>query len=124
MHKKTNQVIDLIEAPVDEAADAVIGAFKASQQAASPQLPLDLEIEVQKDIDGVEMGILKNGIPYLNQRGLSEATGVVCSLIQTVTKEWEDHSDDRVIGKVRISNFKQYLFANGYYERTLHMQTV
>ena len=41
----------------------------------SPQIPLDLGIEVQKDINGIEMGVLENGIPYLTQRGLATVTG-------------------------------------------------
>jgi hypothetical protein len=94
------------------------------QQATPKQMPLDLGIEVQKNINGVEMGVLENGMPYLTQRGLAEATGAARSLIQTITKEWEDHYADDVIGKDRISYFKQYLFANGFNEPTLHMQTV
>ncbi|MFZ6778354.1 hypothetical protein ACO0LD_16130 [Undibacterium sp. Ji83W] len=39
-------------------------------QAIPKQIPLDLGIEVQKDINGIEMGVLENGIPYLTQRGL------------------------------------------------------
>ncbi len=33
------------------------------QKATQKQIPLDLGIEVQKDINGVEMGVLDNGIP-------------------------------------------------------------
>lgn len=94
------------------------------KQATNQQLPLDLGIEVQKDINGIEMGILENGIPYLTQRGLSEITGVNRSVIQTITKEWEDHFDDIVLAKDRISFFKQYLFANGYADPKLHLETM
>ncbi|QND84576.1 Uncharacterized protein ChrSV_2350 [Chromobacterium vaccinii] len=95
-----------------------------SKQAAIKQIPLDLGVEVQKDINGIEMGVLENGIPYLTQRGLSGITGVARSLIQTITKEWEDYYNDDVIGKDRISFFKQYLFSNGYKEPTLHIETI
>lgn len=94
------------------------------QQATPKQIPLDLGIEVQKDINGIEMGVLENGIPYLTQRGLSGVTGVARSLIQTITKEWEEHYHDEVIAKDRISFFKKYLFANGFTEPTLHLETV
>lgn len=92
--------------------------------AATKQIPLDLGIEVQKDINGVEMGILENGMPFLTQRGLSAVAGVNRSVIQTITKEWEEHYEDDVIGKDRFSFFKQYLFSNGFRESALHMQTV
>jgi hypothetical protein len=94
------------------------------QQATPKQIPLDLGIEVQKDINGIEMGVLDNGMPYLTQRGLSGVTGAARSLIQTITKEWEEHYNDAVIGKDRISFFKQYLFSNGFNEPTLHIETV
>lgn len=94
------------------------------QQAAPKQIPLDLGIEVQKDINGIEMGILDNGIPYLTQRGLAGVTGVARSLIQTITKEWEEHYANEVIGKDRISYFQKYLFDKGFNEPTLHIETV
>lgn len=87
-------------------------------------MQLDLGIEVQKDINGIEMGVLDNGIPYLTQRGIAGVTGVARSLIQTITKEWEEHYQDNVIGKDRISYFKQYLFDKGFNEPTLHIETV
>lgn len=94
------------------------------QQAAPKQLPLDLSIEVQKDVNGIEMGVLENGIPYLTQRGLSSIVGVARSVIQTITNEWEEHYANPVIGKDRISYFKQYLFSNGYHEQKLFIETV
>lgn len=92
--------------------------------AAHKQMPLDLGVEVQKDVNGIEMGVLENGIPYLTQRGLSEVTGIFRNAIQGITKEWEDHYDDVVIGKDRISFFQQYLRSKGYNERKLHVETI
>ena len=96
----------------------------ASKQAASKQMPLDLGIEVQMDVNGIEMGVLENGIPYLTQRGLSAITGIARNVIQTITKEWEEHFDDDILGKDRISFFKEYLFKNGYSDPKLHLETV
>lgn len=91
---------------------------------AGKQIPLDLGIEVQKDINGIEMGVLENGIPYLTQRGISGITGVARNVIQTITKEWEDSHGDPVMGKDRISFFRNYLYTNGYSEPKLHLETV
>jgi len=100
-------------------------ALKAGgQQAAQKQLALDLGIEVQRDVNGIEMGVLENGIPYLTQRGLSCITGIARKVIQTITKEWEEHYADHVFGKDRISFFKTYLFTNGFREPKLHLETV
>ena len=94
------------------------------QVATQKQIPLDLGIEVQKNINGVEMGVLENGMPFLTQRGLSEVAGVNRSVIQAITKEWDENYDDEVIGKDRISFFKQYLFSNGFQEPALHLQII
>jgi len=97
---------------------------RSNQQATQKQITLDLGIEVQRDVNGIEMGVLENGIPYLTQRGLSGVTGVARNAIQTITKEWEDHFDDTVLGKDRISFFKQYLHSKGYNEPKLHLETI
>lgn len=94
------------------------------QVAGQSQIPLDLGIEVQKDIDGIEMGVLGNGIPYLTQRGLAGVTGANRSVIQAITKEWEDQFNNPVLGKDRNSFLKNYLFKNGYTEPKLHLETV
>ncbi|MBP5119612.1 hypothetical protein HUS85_27635 [Pseudomonas protegens] len=96
-----------------------------SLQKATPakQIPLDLGVEVQKDINGVEMGILENGIPYLTQRGLSLITGVARNVLQTITQEWEEHYDDIVLGKDRISFIIEYLRKNGYSDPKLFIET-
>lgn len=90
--------------------------------AIGKQQTLDLGIEVQKDVNGIEMGVLENGIPYLTQRGLAGVTGVSRTGIQSITKEWEDHYNDDVIGKDRISFFKQYLHERGFRERKLYFE--
>lgn len=94
------------------------------QQASQKQIPLDLGIEIQRDVNGIEMGVLENGIPYLTQRGLSGIAGVARNVIQTITKEWEDHFSDVILGKDRISFFKQYLHSNGFNEPKLHLETI
>lgn len=88
------------------------------------QMLLDLGVEVQRDVNGIEMGVLENGIPYLTQRGLSDITGIARNAIQGLTKEWEDHFEDEVLDKDRISFFKEYLFKNGYKEPKLYIETI
>lgn len=94
------------------------------QKAAQKQIALDLGIEVQRDVNGIEMGVLENGIPYLTQRGLSGVTGVARNAIQNITKEWEDHFHETVLGKDRISFFKEYLHSKGYDEPKLYIETI
>ncbi|WP_338678959.1 hypothetical protein OPV09_17670 [Janthinobacterium sp. TB1-E2] len=94
------------------------------QVATQKQIPLDLGIEIQRDVNGIEMGVLDNGIPYLTQRGLSGITGIARNAIQNITKEWEEHWSDVVLGKDRISFFKQYLNSKGFNEPKLHLESI
>lgn len=95
-----------------------------TQQAASKQMPLDLGIEIQRDINGIEMGVLENGIPYLTQRGLANVTGVNRSVIQAITQEWESSYNSHILGRDRISFFKEYLNSKGFNEPKLHLETI
>lgn len=137
--EKSGKIIESIDPPTEEATRGFarpqqagkspskikeLAQKSAPQQAAPKQVPLDLGIEVQRDVNGIEMGVLENGIPYLTQRGLSDVTGIARNVIQTITKEWEEHFEDDILGKDRISFFKDYLFKNGYRERKLHLETV
>jgi hypothetical protein len=143
MPKKTDQIVFPIDADFDAVANAVVKRKKPASAAppksngnndlapvyplsAAPlkQAPLDLGIEVERDVGGIEMGILGNGIPYLTQRGLATVTGGARSSIYDIAREWEDNFIDPVIGKNRISFFREYLFSKGFEEPTLHIETV
>ncbi|MFT4247668.1 MAG: hypothetical protein QM581_06465 [Pseudomonas sp.] len=101
-----------------------LGGKTGSQLATPKQGVLDLGVEVQRDVNGIEMGVLENGVPYLTQRGLAGVLGINRSVIQTITNEWEEHFDDVVFGKDRISYFRKYLFDKGYNEKKLYIETI
>ena len=52
------------------------------------QLRLDLEIAVEREVDGVGMGVLSDGTPFLNIRGLARMCGVDHSMIVRITGDW------------------------------------
>ena len=91
---------------------------------APRQLPLDVKIRVEKSIDGIEMGVLETGLPYLTQTGLARMTGAGRATIFDLTKEWEDKFSDLLIGKGRNDFLKEYLFRRGYNEPALYMKIV
>lgn len=78
---------------------------------------LDLEIEIQQNVDGIEMGVLENGIPYLTQTGLASLCGVARSVIYDITKDWENKFDEEITGSDRNSVIKNYLFNQGFKEK-------
>lgn len=52
------------------------------------QLTLNLEIVVEAEIDGVGMGVLGDGTPFLNIRGLARMCGVASSNLINITNDW------------------------------------
>ncbi|MAN80672.1 MAG: hypothetical protein CMM77_02915 [Rhodospirillaceae bacterium] len=86
------------------------------------QLRLDLEIQVEKDVNGIEMGVLENGLPYLTQRGLATMAGAARSTIFEITREWADGYDDPIVPNTRLGYFKDYLFRNSYTEPQLYLE--
>lgn len=90
---------------------------------ASSGKQLELEIEIEKDIAGIEMGVLENGMPYLTQAGLAKAAGVGRRTIYDITQEWEDNYDNNLITKDRLSYLKEYLLDKGFSEKSLYIST-
>ncbi|MGB3811669.1 MAG: hypothetical protein WA950_00460 [Shinella sp.] len=60
----------------------------ASLAITPTQLTFDLEIVVEAEIDGVGMGVLGDGTPFLTLRGLSRMCGVAISTLVKLTDEW------------------------------------
>ena len=55
----------------------------------SHQMTLDLQIERQREIDGIGMGVLSDGTPFLNGRGLAKLCGIDSSRISEMSSDWE-----------------------------------
>jgi hypothetical protein len=54
----------------------------------SKQLNLDLCIEKEVEINGIGMGVLSDGTPYLTGRGLARVCGIVQNAIVELTNSW------------------------------------
>lgn len=94
-----------------------------AQTPATPeQYRLDLGVQIEKSIDGIEMGVLENGMSYLTQRGLSSITGAARSTIQEISKEWEDNWDGEFVARGRAQYFQEYLRDQGFDNLTLFME--
>lgn len=64
----------------------------------------ELDLEVEKDIGGIGMGVLSDGTPYLNQRGLAVLCGVQNAHIGTISSQWSEPDQ-----KPRITAIKSIL---------------
>ena len=97
-----------------------------AEKALSPATPrqgvLDLGVEVERVVSGVEMGVLENGLPYLTQRGLAEMSGAARSTIQELTQEWQEAQKTGIFPRGRIAYFREYLESRGYNESQLFIE--
>jgi hypothetical protein len=96
---------------------------KPTQSGTSIQTHFDFAVQVQNDVNGIEMGVLENGVAYLTQSGLGKICGTTHSRISEITREWEEHYDDEVVSKGRLGFIRDYLFSNGYRERQLYIKS-
>lgn len=69
--------------------------------AALKQGSLDLGIQKQVEIDGVGMGVLSDGTPFLTGRGLARLCGVTHRQIQSIANEWTDTNQTPRITKIK-----------------------
>lgn len=90
--------------------------------ATPKQGVLDLGVEVERIVGGVEMGVLENGLPYLTQRGLAEMSGGSRKAIFDITQEWQEAHKTGVFPRGRMSYFREYLETRGYDEPQLFIE--
>lgn len=76
--------------------------------ATNKQALLDLGIDRQTEIDGIGMGVLSDGTPFLTGRGLARLCGVHHSQIQDLATDWVEP-----IPKARISAIRDILTSHG-----------
>ncbi len=118
--------IDPIDATFDEVAGAItprvygkeitkmnrkinkLAPILGRKEITSDQGTLDLGIDMERDIEGIGMGVLSDGTPYLNQRGLAALCGVQNAHIGTISSQWNE-----TVQKPRISTIKGILMEAG-----------
>ncbi len=67
-----------------------------AQKSGSKEImpALDLGIEADTEVNGIGMGVLSDGTPYLNQRGLAALCGVQNAHIGTISSPCVDFRQD------------------------------
>lgn len=74
-------------------------------------------IEREREVMGIGMGVLSDGTPYLNQRGLAELCGVQNAHIGTISSQWSDTEK-----KPRVQTIKGILAKAGKIPDAAHIE--
>lgn len=82
---------------------------------SEPYLPLDIEKDTEQN--GIGMGVLNEGTPYLNQRGLAALCGVQNAHIGTISSQWGEADQ-----KPRIATIKGILQKMGVEYPSAHLE--
>lgn len=88
-----------------------------SKEITPSQGVLQLGIERENDVNGIGMGVLSDGTPYLNQRGLAALCGVQNAHIGTISSQWNEPDQ-----KPRIKAIKAILDRAGYTAPAAHIE--
>ena len=121
-HIAKSQAKTVEAAPLKSSENKVLTKKMTTQPAPWKQRILDLGIEVERDVNGIEMGVLENGIAYLTQTGLSIVTGANRKTLYELTNEWEKQYDNPIQSKNRITYLRDKLSSLGYDEPKLYIE--
>ena len=94
----------------------VLAPVSRQKGIAKNQGVLDLAIEKDAEIRGIGMGVLSDGTPYLNQRGLAALCGVENAHVGTISSQWNDENQ-----KPRIKSIKSVLEKSGFTTSAAHV---
>lgn len=84
------------------------------------QMELVFDVEVEKEINGIQMGVLKGGTPYLTQTGLAKLCGVGRATIYDLGQELKNPATEK--SKKRADKIKELLKNQGYEESELFIK--
>lgn len=75
-------------------------------------------IEKHAEFDGIEMGVLESGVPYLSERGLSKMCGLDSKSLREMASNWPAEKL-----KPRGKQINQLLEQSNYFESTLFLRS-
>jgi len=103
-------------APVKSVSPQLVSSIYLPSEH-QPQLALFPIAEVERD--GVAMGVLSDGTPYLHLRGLARLCGVDHSVVQRLISNWPEEK-----AKPRGLRLQELLAAQGYKSDALFLRTI
>lgn len=73
-------------------------------------------VEKQIERDGIEMGVLENGLPYLSERGLAKMCGIHRAVLNRLASNWNEEKH-----KPRGQAIQTLLAPSGFHGDTLYI---
>lgn len=141
MSKQHNDKDDIIE-PIPAKFDDLVSAALTTQKSPNSRTVNDMNnndlspkktslvapplqmvmpfyhVEKQIEHDGIEMGVLENGIPYLTESGLARMCGIHRRVLYTLSNDWQSERE-----KQRGKKIEQLLINAGYSESSLFLKS-
>lgn len=132
--KKQDDKIEPIEGNFDNVTKAVVKSEQpkeitpssnqiknlpqnSSGEEITDQMSFDFRIDCQTETHGIGMGVLRDGTPFLNQRGLARLCGVQNAHIGTISTQWNEYPI-----KPRIAKIKELLASRGVFIDNPHVE--
>ena len=85
-----------------------IARMPARLKPSDPSQPeLELRVECEVDRDGVGMGVLSDGTPFLNQRGIGDLCGLRNKYIGIISAEWNSQSPPEEVRRIKEMLYEQ-----------------
>ena len=91
---------------------------KEPQVLGTPKQLYLYQVEKQIEFDGVEMGVLENGMPYLTERGLTRMCGLTKSALNEMSSNW---AEEKI--KPRGKEIAKLLIERGYNEENIYLKS-
>jgi hypothetical protein len=98
---------------------SVLAQKSERKELTSDQPLLPFKIEKEVELEGVGMGVLSDGTPYLNQRGLAALCGVQNTHIGNIGSQWNEVDE-----KPRIKAIKAILAKAGLTAADTHFEAM
>jgi hypothetical protein len=98
-------------------AISILAKPSTKLEVCPAQEDLPLGIEKSGDYGEIGMGVLSDGTPYLNQRGLAVLCGVQNAHVGTISSQWSESPQ-----KPRIEKIKRILEESGLIAKRAHVE--
>lgn len=87
------------------------------KELTTKQMSFELAVQREVEVDGIGMGVLSDGTPFLTGRGLARLLDIENLHIRTISLEWSD-----VPAKPRVEAIKKILGSRGFYLDSPHIE--